>query len=106
MLDHARVKAALLDALADDWVYFAEVKDLIREVTEADGDLLTSARDVAAAFVRDRVVVAGSISTEDGFQPWTTSPEESAQRIEREVNQCLESGTEPELGDICWFDLP
>jgi hypothetical protein len=104
MLDELR--AYLLEAAEDDWIYFAEVLSMVREVTGSTDDLLRQAGQAAAQFVRDGVIVPGTLTEADGFTPWPTSPTESAERIEREVATMLRDGVDPLPGDLCWFDVP
>lgn len=100
------LRAQLLEAAEDDWIYFAELLGMVREVTGSSDDLLNKAGQAAAQFVREGVIVPGTLTEADGFAPWPTSPTESAERIETEVAAMLRDGVEPSLGDVCWFDLP
>jgi hypothetical protein len=104
MIDELR--KSLIEAAEDDWVYFAEIQALIRDITGSDYDLLKRAGQAAAQFVREGTVIPGNLTEAEGFTPWPSTPEESAQRIEQEVTAMVESETEPEIGDVCWFDLP
>ncbi|WP_246868437.1 hypothetical protein [Saccharopolyspora sp. ASAGF58] len=79
MIDELR--KSLIEAIEDDWVYFAELKVMIRDITGSADDLLRKAGEAAAQLVRDRAVVPGNLTKAEGFTPWLTSPDESAARI-------------------------
>ncbi|MEU5850942.1 hypothetical protein [Saccharopolyspora shandongensis] len=104
MIDELR--KSLVEAAEDDWVYFAEIETLVLDITGSNEDLLKRAGQAAAQLVREGTVVPGALTEAEGFTPWPGTPEESAKRIEREVAEMVENGTEPEMGDVCWFDLP
>jgi hypothetical protein len=104
MLDEPR--ADLIEAAGDDWVYFAEILSMVREITGSTDDLLRQAGQAAAQFVREGVIVPGTLTEAKGFTPWPTSAGESAACIEREVAAMLCAGADPLPGDLCWFDLP
>ena len=97
----------LRDALADDWVYFAELVSIVRDVhgTASIDELLRRAGAEAERLVRQAAVIAGTL-TVDGFTPWSTTPTESAERIRRDVEAMIRDGASPAPGDVCWFDLP
>ncbi|MBB5159728.1 hypothetical protein [Saccharopolyspora phatthalungensis] len=100
------LRKELIDAIEDDWVYFSELKTMIRDITGSADDLLRKAGEAAAQLVKDRAVFPGTLTEAEGFTPWPTGPDESAKRIEQEVADLIANGTEPEMGDLCWFDLP
>lgn len=104
MLDELR--AYVREAAEDDWIYFAEILSMVREVTGSTDDLLSQAGRAAARLVREGTIVPGTLTETDGFTPWPTTPAESADRIEREVDTMLRDGVAPVPGDLCWFDLP
>lgn len=100
------LRSTVIEAAEDDWLYFAELLSIVREVTGSSDDLLRRAGEAAAQLVREGIIVPGALSETTGFTPWPTSADESAERIEREVATMVEDGTDPLPGDLCWFDLP
>jgi len=64
-------------------------------------------RRVGLLLIRDLLlnghVVAGVLTADGGFAPWPLSPKESLARIEAEW---LRRADDPNISDICWFDLP
>ncbi|APU14161.1 MULTISPECIES: hypothetical protein [Actinoalloteichus] len=104
MLDELR--ARLLDAAEDDWVYFAEIESMILEIDGASDDLLRQAGEAAVQFVREGVIIPGTLTEAEGFVPWFTSPAESADRVRQEVDVLLRDRIDPRPGQICWFDVP
>lgn len=100
------LRTYLIDAIEDDWVYFAEIESMILELGGSLDDVLQKAGKAAAQLVREGVIVPGELTEADGFVAWHSTPAESAARIDREVAAMIRAGTRPDPGDICWFDLP
>lgn len=100
------LRSLVMEAIEDDWVYFAEFLSMIQELDQSSHDLLRKAGDAAAHMVQEGVIIPGTLTEAEGFTPWPSNPAESAARIEREVAAMIRDGVEPNIGDLCWFDLP
>ncbi|WP_233357199.1 hypothetical protein [Saccharomonospora iraqiensis] len=100
------LRACVVEAAEDDWVYFAELVGMVREITGRSDDLLDRTGRAAARLVRDGRLVPGTLTEAEGFIAWETGPAESAARIEREVAALERAGVWPQPGDVCWFDRP
>ncbi|GAA2680513.1 MULTISPECIES: hypothetical protein [Actinosynnema] len=98
-----------IEATNDDYVYFAEFEGMvIRSTGVTDhAEVLRAALAAATELVLEGAIVPGDLGwANEDFAPWPLTPEESVARIEREVAEHLRAGTNPDMGDICWFDLP
>ncbi|GAA3992862.1 hypothetical protein GCM10022247_10090 [Allokutzneria multivorans] len=107
-MDYGELREFAEEALSYDWV---QMVDIIAAVQRSDGadvdgtEVLRRAGDGAARLVRDGVLVPGRIG-DDGFEPWTSTVDDSAERIRREVHEVADRGGEITLGDIAWFAAP
>ncbi|WP_086820066.1 hypothetical protein [Allokutzneria sp. NRRL B-24872] len=105
---YGELKEFAEEALSFDWV---QMVDIVATVHRSDGgdvdgaEVLRRAGDGAAQLVRDGILVPGWIG-DDGFEPWESTVDESAERIRREVREVAERGGEITLGDIAWFAAP
>ncbi|WP_086821164.1 hypothetical protein [Allokutzneria sp. NRRL B-24872] len=90
-----------------DWMTLLDIVGYFRENAE-DGidinDLLVRAAAAAAQLVRDGAMIPGGMR--DGFQPWTSTPEESAARIEAEAADMAARNHRLNIGEIAWFTAP
>ncbi len=97
--------AYVSEELETDWIGFAEFPAIVRETTGSGDDLVRRGGEAAARLVRDGVLVAGMV-TAGGFAPWRVDADEAARRIERATAELVREAGVPEVGDVCWFDLP
>ncbi len=97
------VQEQLLARAADDWVMFHEVVDLVRE--EAPGasedQLVDRVLDELAPLLRGGQLVVGDVGA-TGFVPW---PSGLAAALTEILGRWRGLPREPNLGDVCWFDI-
>lgn len=94
----------LLSAAEDDWVGVWELASMASSVggMATPGDVLNSVLPVLKDALEEGLIEIGDV-TNDGFQSWGLSVDESCIRIEREWRR-FPNG--PRLGDIsCWINL-
>jgi hypothetical protein len=93
------------DAVEDDYVSMVDFYAiLVKEVGTGESVTLRAA-ELAAASVLSGRVVPGFLGA-DFFRPWSTTPAESARRIEEYAAQLIIDGGEVTFGEPCWFDSP
>lgn len=103
MIDELRED--IIEGIEDDWIYFAEILSMIQEINGPTEDILQQSLDAAVFFIREGLIIPGDIVSAPGFTPWPGGQEEWIARLHREVGEMIEQGTEPTIGDICWFDF-
>lgn len=92
----------------DDWVSLVDIRHLVGVDEGFDQGverLLTRASEIASIMVRNHQLIPGSLNDEGEFVPWDLPAEASAARIEREIQQLIESGNTLFPGDIAWFTV-
>lgn len=94
----------LVSAAKDDYLGLWEVPALLRETGM---EVAEDRRKLSLALVRELVfkhgMVPGSLTKDGGFRPWSTDPEASIVRIERDWARL---GRDPNMDYACWFLLP
>ncbi|WP_086820065.1 hypothetical protein [Allokutzneria sp. NRRL B-24872] len=95
------------ESLKFDWMSLVDFVSVVQQSgPDARGvEGVRRAAAGAAQLVRDEVIVPGDIG-DNGFEPWPSTPEESAARIESEADEAVVNGDDLDTGDIAWFTAP
>ncbi|SDN06323.1 hypothetical protein [Allokutzneria albata] len=106
-MSDADLKEYVAASFEHDWMSLLDIVAYFHENADEGTDattLLLQGAAAAARLVRDRAMIPGDL--DNGFQPWPTSAEESAARIENEAEQLAVQGGQLDIGDIAWFTAP
>ncbi|WP_086821382.1 hypothetical protein [Allokutzneria sp. NRRL B-24872] len=106
-MNYDDLKAYVAASFEIDWMSLIDIVAYYRETADigtASTDLLLQGATAAAQLVRDGAMIPGDLTPR--FQPWPTTPEESAARIEAEAAELAATGGPLETGDIAWFTAP
>ncbi|APU17085.1 hypothetical protein [Actinoalloteichus fjordicus] len=104
MIDNEIVEG-VMESAEDDYIDMTDIMHYIRDQADGSPARLRIAATVADKLVREGRIVPGDL-TREGFYPWLTSPDESADRITSESNLWADERKEVHFGTIAWFDLP
>lgn len=104
MIDELRED--IIEGIEDDWIYYAEILSMIQEINGDSPDILQQSLDAAVHFIDEGLIVPGDIVSAPGFTPWPGTHNDWITRLRHEVGDMIAQGTEPRMGEICWFDFP
>ncbi|WP_157434444.1 MULTISPECIES: hypothetical protein [Actinoalloteichus] len=93
-----------MEAIEDDYLDMTVIMYHVRDQAGDSPARLRIAATVADKLVREGRIVPGDL-TRDGFLPWLSLPDESADRITSESNSWADERREIHFGTIAWFDL-
>lgn len=87
---------------ADDWVQFIDIGHLLIEETGSNENLVERGAQAAVELVQRGIMTPGE-TTDDGFVPWSVSPQDTIEYIHRQASGISEERQFFWPGDICWF---
>jgi hypothetical protein len=98
---------SILISGSDDWVYLAEVSDLVRDKTPTSSETehMELTLSVISELVRNGWMEIGDLpatGTDGKFRPWKLSVDESLARIRKEWVALRKPIN---LGEICWLAI-
>jgi hypothetical protein len=102
--DYSVAMGEILRSGLDDWVSFAEVDHIVRELTR-DNDqqsrVLFAVEAISRLLVQQQIVI-GSVDAKRGFVPWGLPLAEAVARLRDEA---LSVSREFWPGDVCWLSV-